>query len=168
MNRPTDSRTRGTSGRESFENGTFNSETKIQTEERSSRREVFKENPATDFPRVEPVAMSKKPQFPTAIQNVAINLVFAVLSEQRCNRSQKEYQAIMAKLSPLKILIHKINDLLTQLHEHSKKTGEMSSANTRRGRGALEHRNIERPFKWQRAPDAAWKAHRLLLHGTKN
>jgi hypothetical protein len=68
--------------------------------------------------------MSKKPQFPTAIQNVAINLVFAVLSEQRCNRSQEEYRAIMAKLGSLKILTHKINDLLTQLHVRSNKTSE--------------------------------------------
>jgi hypothetical protein len=68
--------------------------------------------------------MSKKPQFPTAIQNIAINLVFAVLGEQRCNRSQEEYQAVMAKLGPLKILIHTINDFLAQLHERSKKTGE--------------------------------------------
>jgi hypothetical protein len=30
----------------------------------------------------------------------------------------------MAKLGPLKILIHNINDLLAQLHEHSRKTGE--------------------------------------------
>jgi len=61
--------------------------------------------------------MSKRPQFPTPIQDIAINLTFAVMGEERVNRTYDEYMAIAARLPPLKVLTFKINQLLQQLHK---------------------------------------------------
>ena len=61
--------------------------------------------------------MSKHPQFPTPIQDIAINLTFAVMSEERSNRTYDEYMAIAGRLPPLKVLTFKINELLAQLHK---------------------------------------------------
>jgi hypothetical protein len=62
-------------------------------------------------------AMSKRPQFPTPIQDIAINLTFAVMGERRVNRTYDEYMAIAARLPPLKVLTFKINQLLQQRHK---------------------------------------------------
>ena len=61
--------------------------------------------------------MHKRQQFPTPIQNIALNLVFAVLGEHRFNRTYDEYMNIAAKLPPLKRLTFEVNTLLQQLHE---------------------------------------------------
>jgi hypothetical protein len=61
--------------------------------------------------------MSKRPQFPTPIQDIAINLTFAVMGEKRVNRTYDEYMAIAARLPPLKVLTFKINQLLQQRHK---------------------------------------------------
>jgi hypothetical protein len=62
-------------------------------------------------------AMSKRPQFPTPIQDIALNLIFAVMGERRINRTYDEYMAIAAKLPPLKGLTFEVNRLLQQLHK---------------------------------------------------
>ena|SRR5271166_3191395 len=56
-------------------------------------------------------------QFPTPIQDIALNLAFAVMGEGRINRSYEEYMAIAARLPPLKLLTFKINQLLQELHK---------------------------------------------------
>ena len=61
--------------------------------------------------------MSKHSQFPTPIQNIALNLTFAVMREERYNRTYDEYMAIAATLPPLNVLTFKINELLAQLHK---------------------------------------------------
>jgi hypothetical protein len=61
--------------------------------------------------------MSKHPQFPTPIQDITLNLAFAVIREERINRTYDEYMAIAARLPPLKVLTFEINQLLEQLHK---------------------------------------------------
>src|SRR5271166_6089305 len=56
-------------------------------------------------------------QFPTQIQDIALNLAFAVMREGRINRSYDEYMAIAARLPPLKVLTFKINQQLKQIHK---------------------------------------------------
>jgi hypothetical protein len=63
--------------------------------------------------------MSRGPTFPTPIQNIALNLIFAVMGEGRINRSYSEYMAIAAKLPSLKELTFKVNQLLRQLHKRN-------------------------------------------------
>jgi hypothetical protein len=63
--------------------------------------------------------MPRRQQFPTAIQDIAINLVFAVMGESRMYRSQTEYAAIAARLPPLKVLTYRANEQLKRLHEDS-------------------------------------------------
>jgi hypothetical protein len=63
--------------------------------------------------------MSKRRSFPTAIQDIALNLVFTVMGERRINRAQQEYAAIAARLPPLKVLTFKVNEKLRWLHERS-------------------------------------------------
>jgi hypothetical protein len=60
---------------------------------------------------------------PTNIQDIALNLVFAVMGEQRINRTQQEYAAIAAKLPPLKKLVFEINELLASIHKHAALSG---------------------------------------------
>jgi len=62
-------------------------------------------------------AMGKHPQFPTPIQDIALNLAFVVMEEERNNRTYGEYVAIAARLPPLKVLTFRINQLLQQLHK---------------------------------------------------
>jgi hypothetical protein len=50
--------------------------------------------------------MNRKPSFPTSVQNLALNLIFATAGEYktgetRNNRKQQEYVDIAAKLPPL-------------------------------------------------------------------
>jgi hypothetical protein len=60
--------------------------------------------------------VNKRPQFPTPIQEIAINLIFAVMGEERINRTYDEYMAIAARLHPLKVLTFEVNRLLQELH----------------------------------------------------
>jgi hypothetical protein len=61
--------------------------------------------------------MGQHPQFPTQIQNIALDLIFAVMGEERINRTYDEYMAIAARLPPLKELTFKVNRLLQQAHQ---------------------------------------------------
>jgi hypothetical protein len=69
--------------------------------------------------------MSKQPRFPTPIQDIAINLAFAVMGEERNNRTYHEYMAIAARLPPLKVLTFRINQLLQLLHNGSRPLPEL-------------------------------------------
>ena len=62
-------------------------------------------------------AMKTRKSFPTPIQNIALDLVFEVMGEERINRTDKEYMEIAAKLPPLKQLVSAINKRLRQLHK---------------------------------------------------
>ena len=53
---------------------------------------------------------------PTAIQNITLNLIFAVMGECRFNRKHHEYMAISNRLPALKELTFQVNRLLQQLH----------------------------------------------------
>ena len=61
--------------------------------------------------------------FLTPIQDIAINLVFRVMGEQRRDRTLAEYAAIAAKLRPLKKLVHEVNELLEWMHQRSVDSG---------------------------------------------
>jgi len=63
--------------------------------------------------------MTRKQSFPTVIQDIALNLVFAVMGERRINRTPQEYAAIAAKLPPLKVLSFKVNQRLQLIHQES-------------------------------------------------
>lgn len=67
--------------------------------------------------------MPKQQLFLTPVQDIAINLVFRVMEERKLNRTLAEYAAIAAKLPPLKIVVHQINELLRWMHERSADTG---------------------------------------------
>jgi hypothetical protein len=51
--------------------------------------------------------MSNRRKFTTPIQEIALNLIFVVMSENRINRTYDEYMAIAARLPALKILTFK-------------------------------------------------------------
>ena len=74
---------------------------------------VFHQKPTSQ------IKMKRHQQFPTAIQDIALNLVFTVVGEQRINRTQQEYAVIAAKLPPLKVLTFKVNETLRRIHERS-------------------------------------------------
>jgi recombinational DNA repair protein RecR len=61
--------------------------------------------------------MNKRPQFPTPIQDIVLNLIFVTMGEKRANRTYSEYMAIAAKIPPLKVLTFKVNKLLQELHK---------------------------------------------------
>src|SRR5690349_16505655 len=67
--------------------------------------------------------MAKRQQFLTPIQDIALNLAFAVVDESRINRTARDYAAIAAKMPPLKLLLHKVNDLLRWIHQRSAEIG---------------------------------------------
>ena len=67
--------------------------------------------------------MSKAQRFPTAIQDITLNLTFAVMGERRFNRTHHEYMAIAARLPPLKELTFQINRLLQQLDKCNDECG---------------------------------------------
>ena len=48
----------------------------------------------------------------TSQENLALNLIFGCLGESRFNRTPEEYEAIISKLPPLKVLHADINDRL--------------------------------------------------------
>jgi hypothetical protein len=60
--------------------------------------------------------MTKRAQFTTPIQDIALNLMFAVMGEKRFNRTYDEYMDIAARLPPLKVLKSDINQMLSELH----------------------------------------------------
>ena len=60
--------------------------------------------------------MSKHPQAPTPIQQIALNLTFAVMGERRINRTYDEYMAIAARLPALKVLTFR-NQPIPAAHE---------------------------------------------------
>ena len=64
-----------------------------------------------------------KQLFLTPVQDIAINLIFRVMGESRVNRTLAEYAAIAAKLQPLKILVHQVNELLKWMHQRSADSG---------------------------------------------
>jgi hypothetical protein len=61
--------------------------------------------------------------FLTPVQDIAINLVFAVMEESRCNRSVHEYLSLAERLPPLKVLLHRINEELDRLHQQAAHRG---------------------------------------------
>ena len=63
--------------------------------------------------------MSKHPQFPTPIQEIALNLTFAVMGERRINRTYDEYMAIAARLPALKVMTSNINQFLLHINKCS-------------------------------------------------
>ena len=63
--------------------------------------------------------MSRQPQFPTPIQDITLNLIFAVMREERINRTDDEYKSIAARLPALKELTYQVNQLLQRIHECS-------------------------------------------------
>jgi hypothetical protein len=67
--------------------------------------------------------MNKRPQFPTPIQDIALNLIFSVMSEYRFNRTYSEYMAIAARLPPLKRLTFEVNEFLRHLHQSDGRNG---------------------------------------------
>jgi hypothetical protein len=62
-------------------------------------------------------------QFPTAVQEIALNLVFAIIGESRINRTAREYADIAARLPPLKVLAHQVNAELHWMHQRSARSG---------------------------------------------
>ena len=68
--------------------------------------------------------MRKRQKFPTPIQNIALDLAFAAVGEDRINRTQEEYAAIAAKLPPLKQLDYIVNKNLGEMHRCSGCNGE--------------------------------------------
>ena len=61
--------------------------------------------------------------FPTPIQDIALNLIFTVMGERRCNRTPAEYTVIAARLPGLKELVFKVNKLLAWIHSRSRRSG---------------------------------------------
>jgi len=61
--------------------------------------------------------MNKRSQFPTPVQDIALNLVFAVMGESRINRTYDDYMAIAARLPSLKELTFAVNRLLREIHK---------------------------------------------------
>jgi hypothetical protein len=65
----------------------------------------------------------EKQQFPTPIQEIALNLVFNALGERRKNRTPREYAEIASRLPPLKVLTHRVNVELKWMHSRSIRSG---------------------------------------------
>lgn len=51
-------------------------------------------------------------QYLTSKENLAMDLAFGVLGEERCSDKGKDYADIIERLPPIKVLHGKINDLL--------------------------------------------------------
>ena len=83
--------------------------------------------------------MSKAQRFPTAIQDITLNLIFAVMGERRFNRMHDEYMAIAARLPPLKKLTFQINRLLQQLHKCNDECGYPTGVVSFQGRRSEDH-----------------------------
>ncbi|MBN8966158.1 MAG: hypothetical protein J0H89_12455 [Rhizobiales bacterium] len=61
----------------------------------------------------------------TSTENIAIDLVFDVLGEERLNRTSKEYMDIAARLPVLKELHYQINERLSQWHKEGRRLYEI-------------------------------------------
>jgi hypothetical protein len=72
-------------------------------------------------------ALAVKPRATTLtpIQNLALDLVFEVMAEERINRRYEEYLAIAARLPPLKVLYFKVNEHLKRLHSEGDRRYEI-------------------------------------------
>jgi hypothetical protein len=66
------------------------------------------QNPETPKP--------SKTRFPTAEQDLALNLIFEWLGEIRINRTTEEYMNIASRLPPLKVLHGIVEQRLRELH----------------------------------------------------
>jgi hypothetical protein len=51
-------------------------------------------------------------QYLNSKENLALDLVFEILNEERCSTTGKDYSDIIARLPPIKVLHGQINDLL--------------------------------------------------------
>ena len=69
--------------------------------------------------------MNRQQRFCTAVQEIALNLIFTVLGERRINRTREEYAAIAARLPPLKVLTFDVNETLRRMHERSAYSGSL-------------------------------------------
>jgi len=67
--------------------------------------------------------MNRQQRFCTAVQDIALNLIFTVLGERRVNRTREEYEAIVASLPPLKVLTFEVNETLQWMHKRSACSG---------------------------------------------
>jgi hypothetical protein len=67
--------------------------------------------------------MPRKQRFLTAIQDIAVNLVFVVMGERQTNRTLQEYQAIATTLPALKALVYDVNKQLKWMHKRSACSG---------------------------------------------
>jgi hypothetical protein len=67
--------------------------------------------------------MNRQQRFCTAVQEIALNLIFTVLGERRVNRTREEYAAIVARLPPLKVLTFEVNETLRWMHKRSACSG---------------------------------------------
>ena len=56
-------------------------------------------------------------------QNLAVSLVFEVMEEERYNRTMEDYERIKARLPPLKVLLHVINEKLAEWHREGRMLG---------------------------------------------
>jgi hypothetical protein len=65
----------------------------------------------------------EKQQFPTPIQDIALNTIFNVLGERRNNRTAQEYAEIALRLPPLKVLTDRVNSELKWMHSRSIRSG---------------------------------------------
>jgi hypothetical protein len=61
-------------------------------------------------------------KFLTPVQDITINLVFAVMGEKRENRTLQDYTAIAARLPALKVLLYEINEKLRWMHRQADTT----------------------------------------------
>ena len=60
--------------------------------------------------------MTAPPQTLTMTQKIALNLVYAVMDERPYHLTYDD-TAIIAKLPPLKVLLHQVNQLLSERHK---------------------------------------------------
>jgi hypothetical protein len=105
--------------------------------------------------------MSKAQRFPTAIQDITLNLIFAVMDERRFNRMHHEYMAIAARLPPLKKLTFQIIDCCSSSTSATMSAGSLSYRSCVVSRQAIRGspmspiqssshtRPFERPYRFQ-------------------
>jgi hypothetical protein len=84
---------------------------------------VFLESPIVGAPALGGHMTKSTNGFPTPIQNIALNLIFAVMGECRFNRTAHEYADIAARLPALKMLVFKVNEYLKGIHRGSRCSG---------------------------------------------
>ncbi|HEY1746470.1 MAG TPA: hypothetical protein VGG11_06885 [Xanthobacteraceae bacterium] len=62
-------------------------------------------------------------RFLTPFEDIVLNLVFSVMNERRIERTIDEYMLIAARLRPLKVLWHLVNELLKSMHAKAIEAG---------------------------------------------